>query len=85
MERFFASGHAVDLVLLVVAAEFAYLNLRRGRGRAGWTDRALALAPGVCLLLAVRTALTGGPWPLVAAALALSFPFHVADVVRRKL
>ena len=84
MSGFFASGHAVDLVLLVIAAEFVVLTLR-GSGHATWIDRVLALAPGVCLLLALRVALTGGPWPWVALALAASFPFHLADVVRRRL
>ena len=85
MQRFFSSGHAVDLVLLVIAAEFAFLSLRRPRRPRAWLDRVLTLAPGVCILLALRVALTGGAWPLVAAALALSFPFHIADVARRRL
>lgn len=85
MAGFFASGHAVDLILSVIAAEFAVLSLRGAGGRRRWPDRVLALAPGVCLLLALRVALTGGSWLLVAAALALSFPFHIADVVRRRL
>lgn len=85
MQRFFSSGHAVDLVLLVIAAELAVLSLRRRRRPAAWLDRVLVVAPGVCLLLALRVALTGGPWLLIAAALALSFPFHLADVVRRRL
>jgi hypothetical protein len=82
---FFRSGHAVDLVLAVIALEFLALNLRRSPSRATWLDRALALMPGVCILLALRAALTGAPWPWVAAALAASFPFHVADVLRRRL
>ncbi len=87
LNSFFSSGHAVDLVLLVIAAEFAGLTLRRrGRdGRAAVIDRVLAFAPGVCLLLALRAALTGAGWPWVALALAASFPFHVADLVRRRL
>ena len=85
MQGFFSSGHAVDLVLLVIAAEFAYLSLRRSRDRAKGVDRVLTLMPGVCILLALRAALTGAAWPLVAGALALSFPFHIADVVRRRL
>ena len=85
MERFFASGHAVDLILAVIAAEFAFLSLRRPPGRATWLDRVLALAPGVCILLGLRAALTGAPWPWIALALAASFPFHIADVVRRRL
>ncbi len=84
MEHFFASGRAVDVVLAVVALEFVVLSLRRRR-RASSLDRVLALAPGVCLLLALRGALTGAGWPWVAGALALSLPFHLADVVRRRL
>ena len=85
MAEFFASGRAVDLVLLVLAAEFGWLVLRRRPGRAGLADRALALAPGACLLLALRGALVGAPWPWIAAALAASFPVHVADLKRRRL
>ena len=88
MERFFSSGHAIDLVLAVIAAEFAFLTLRRRRGGGRTTttlDRVLALMPGVCILLALRAALTGAHWLWVAAALAASFPFHLADVVRRRL
>ena len=85
MEGFFASGHAVDFVLAVIAAEFAFLSLRKSGSRATAMDRILALAPGVCMLLAVRAALTGAPWPWVAAALTASLPFHLADVARRRL
>ena len=85
MADFFRSGRAVDVVLLVLAAEFAWLVLRRRPGRPGLADRALALAPGACLLLALRGALTGAPWPWIAAALAASFPVHIADLVRRRL
>ena len=85
MAGFFASGHAVDFVLLVMAAEFAVLSLRRTASGADRLDRVLALMPGVCMLLALRAALTGAPWPWVAAALAASFPFHLADLARRRL
>ena len=85
MADFFRSGHAVDLVLLVIAVEFAVLNLRRGKRDATWLDRALALLPGACILLALRAALTGAPWPWIAAPLAISFPIHLADVIRRRL
>jgi hypothetical protein len=84
---FFASGHAVDLVLLVMVAELVFLSIRR-RARAdgpAMMDRVLAFAPGVCLLLALRAALTGAGWAWVAAALAASFPFHLADLARRRL
>ena len=118
MAAFFASGHAVDLVLLVIAVEFAFLSLRRqgsplhldgrgaeassaliqtrsatipiparppSRGKGSWLDRLLALLPGVFMLLALRAALTGAAWPWIAGALAASFPFHLADMARRRL
>ena len=85
MAEFFASGRAVDVVLLVLAAEFAWLSLRPGARRGRRLDRILALAPGACLLLALRAALTGAPWPWVAAAVTASLPFHLADVLRRRL
>ncbi|CAN5117244.1 hypothetical protein BH09PSE2_BH09PSE2_25650 [soil metagenome] len=87
MSAFFSSGHAVDLVLLVILAEFAFLNLRRSSGlrTATWLDRALALAPGALILLALRAALTGAPWPWIAGLLAASFPIHLWDVARRRL
>ena len=85
MAGFFASGHAVDFVLLVIAAEFAVLSLRRKGAEGATLDRVLALMPGVCMLLALRASLTGAPWPWVAAALAASFPFHLIDLIRRRL
>jgi hypothetical protein len=87
LNTLFASGRVVDLVLLVMVAEWVFLFLRR-RGREEgppMVDRVLAFAPGVCLLLALRAALTGAGWPWVAAALAASFPFHIADLIRRRL
>ena len=80
MSDFFASGRAVDVVLAVVAVELiALLLLRRDR----FAGLALAILPGVCLLLAVRAALTGAGWGWVALFLAASFPLHLLDVGRR--
>ena len=87
LKAFFASGHAVDLVLVVIVAEFVFLSTRRRRfaARTPLIDRVLAFAPGVCLLLALRAALTGAGWMWVALALTASFPFHLADLLRRRL
>lgn len=76
---FFASGHAADLILIVLAAEFAWLVMR-GRKPC---DVALALGPAVFIILALRGALTGAPWPMIALPLLLSFPVHIADLMRR--
>lgn len=80
MAGFFASGHAVDLVLLVIVAEYAWLV-----GRSGWrfADAFTCLVPGALMLVALRAALTGLDWRWIALPLALSFPVHLADLVRR--
>lgn len=76
---FFASGHAADLILIVLAAEFVWLVMRGGKA----LDVALALGPAVFIVLALRGALTGADWPMIALPLMLSFPVHIADLWRR--
>ena len=75
----FASGHVVDLVLAVLAAEFVWLVL--GGNRA--LDVGLGLSAAVLMMLALRAALTGAAWPWIALPLVLSFPLHLADLKRR--
>ena len=75
----FASGHVVDLVLAVLAAEFAWLVLRGNRA----LDVGLGLGAAMLMMLALRAALTGAAWPWIALPLVLSFPLHVADMRRR--
>jgi hypothetical protein len=86
MQAFFSSGHVVDLILAIIVVEYGVLAWGgRGLGfRAGLLDRLLALAPGVCLLLALRAALTGAAWPWVAAWLTASLPLHLVDAIRRR-
>lgn len=79
LAAFFASGHAADVVLVVLAIE-ALILLRVGR-RA--IDVALLLLPGACMMLSLRAALVGASWAWIALPLAASFPVHLADVVRR--
>jgi hypothetical protein len=84
---FVASGHAVDLILAVIGGEFVFLSWR-GAARGGVNstiDVFCALAPGACLLLALRAALTGAGWMWIAAFLSLSFPVHICDLTRRRL
>ncbi len=80
MNWLFDSGHAVDIVLVVIALEFAWL-VARMKWRA--LDAALRLMPGALILLALRGALTGADWRWIALPLLLSFPVHVADLKRR--
>ena len=76
----FASGHAVDVVLLVIACELIVLVTR-----ARWRlyDALLCLTPGVLMLLALRAALIGLDWRWIAVLLLASFPVNLADLARR--
>lgn len=80
MAWLFETGHAVDIVLAVIAVEACWLVIV-----ARWRpiDVTLCLLPGVFMLLAVRAALTEMGWLWVAAALLVSFPVHLADLRRR--
>jgi hypothetical protein len=83
----FASGRAIDLVLALIALEFAVLAWRRRRGAspgAAILDVVFWLAPGACLLMALRCALTGASWTFIWAWLAAALPLHVADLIRRR-
>lgn len=79
MEQFFASGRAVDVVLLVLLVEGVWLKARGQR----WADILPALLPAVLMMLALRAALTGMAWPFVSLPLALAFPVHLYDLQRR--
>ncbi|MEM9501277.1 MAG: hypothetical protein AAF941_05470 [Pseudomonadota bacterium] len=77
---FFASGHAADLVLAVLAIEAVWLKLVMGWGGA----RIIGLVgPAVFIILALRAALVGAGWEWVAMLLALSLPLHLIDLRRR--
>lgn len=77
---FFASGHAADLVLAVLAIEAVWLKLAMGWGAA----RIIGLVgPAVFIVLALRAALVGAGWEWVAVLLALSLPLHLIDLRRR--
>ena len=80
LTTFFASGHAADLVLVVLAVE-ALILLRASRPA---IDVALLLLPGACMMLGLRAALVGASWPWIALPLAASFPVHLADLMRRR-
>jgi hypothetical protein len=81
LEALFASGHAVDIVLAVLAVEAFWL---KSRGN-GWAEILPALLPAVLMMLALRAALTGMAWPFVSIPLALAFPVHLYDLRRRKM
>lgn len=80
IEWLFERGHAADVILVVLALEFAWLV-----ARVGWnaTQAMMRLGPGALMIVALRFALTGAAWPWIALPLLLSFPVHLADLRRR--
>ena len=79
INAFFASGHAADLVLAVLALEAVWLKLQ------GWSWLRIAglVGPAVFIVLALRAALVGAGWEWVAVLLALSLPVHLMDLRSR--
>lgn len=85
MQEFVLSGQAMDLVVLIIVLEFFLLTtLLRKWWKRSALDLFLALMPGALLLIAIRFAVTGAEWHWIALAVAASFPFHLADLVRRR-
>lgn len=80
MAWLFASGHVVDLILLVIAAEAAVLLGLRRRTGGGVPGLAAFLLSGACLLLALRVALTDGWWGWTGFWLAAAGAAHVLDL-----
>lgn len=80
MEWLFASGHAADLILGVLAAEAAWLRIARG-----WRWGAIAglLGPAALIVLGLRAALVGADWWWIALPLAASLPLHLMDLASR--
>ena len=85
LERLFSSGLAIDLILVVVVLEVIVLAaVPRLRGAMTLLDVVSLVVPGVMLMLALRTALTGGPYTMTAVCLTAAFAFHLWDVARRR-
>jgi hypothetical protein len=81
----FDSGRIVDLILVLVVLEALLLLGLRVRRGGGIMPRALLanLLAGACLLLALRSALTGADWVWPAMFLLLALPAHLADLYGR--
>jgi hypothetical protein len=82
MAEAFADGWIIDIILGLMAIEaVALIALRRLLGRGpSRLEILVSLAAGLCLLIALRVALTGGPWQLIAVALAASLVVHLTDL-----
>ncbi len=81
MQDFFDSGHAVDVVLLVLLVEAIWLRVKGSV----WADIWPALMPAVLMMIGLRAALTGLAWPFISLPLAAAFPIHLYDLYRRRM
>ena len=80
MERFFAAGHAIDLVIAVLVLEALVLRRLPGRHR---LLPAPTLLAGLSLLVAWRAAQSGAPWAWVALSLCAAGAAHAWDLWQR--
>jgi hypothetical protein len=85
MADLFASGHLVDLVLIVVVLEAAFLIVLWRQARRGIAPADLLpnLCAGALLLLALRLTLAGAGWGPASLCLALAGAANVIDLRRR--
>ncbi|WP_245470886.1 hypothetical protein [Bradyrhizobium guangzhouense] len=85
MIDFLSGVHAVDLILVIVAAEIIAITLYWHVNRRGIAPRELLpnLAAGALLLLALRLSLSDYSWPWYTACLALAGVANVADLRQR--
>ena len=80
MEALFASGRIVDAILALVVLEallLAWLARRRGMALPPLLAN---LASGAALMLALRAALVGSGWPIVAVWMLAGLACHLIDL-----
>jgi multisubunit Na+/H+ antiporter MnhB subunit len=85
MAALFANGRVIDGILVFIVVEILLMILIRKKARQGVAplDLLSSLAAGIALLFALRAALLGSSWPVIAAFLLLSLCAHVVDLMRR--
>ncbi len=80
----FSAHRLVEFAIVFTIAEYAFLGWRSAWRPKVMIDLLFALAPGVCLMLALRIALGGHGGLWVVALLSASLPLHIADLARRR-
>ncbi len=85
LAELFSSGHVVDLIIALMVVEALVLLV--WRRRLGHTiapgPLVASLLAGFFLLLALRGALTGAPWLVVAGWLLAALVAHLGDLAGR--
>ena len=84
MSWFILSGHVADVAIAILIAETVALIIwARRSGRTLPNGLIGNAGSGVCLLFALRGALTGAGAGWIALWLTLGFVFHLADIAIR--
>ena len=85
LAQWFLNGRVVDLAIAITVVEGAALTAyHRSTGRGVHPrDFAVNMGSGLCLMLALRFALTGANWTIVALCLSASGVAHAFDLWRR--
>ncbi len=85
MVELFESGRVVDCILVFMLIESLVLIAIRRSRRAGPSPLELLvnMSAGVALLLALRAAVVGSHWPMVAVWLTAALIAHLADLSLR--
>jgi hypothetical protein len=83
--RAITTGRLVELIVLLMLLEAGLLLLWRWRSGGGVpaTGSVAMIAAGICLMLALRAALTGADPGRIARWLSLALVAHVFDVATR--
>ena len=76
------SGRLVDIIIAMIVLEAVALSLHNLITRRGLRpqDYLLNLLSGLCLMLALRTALGGAAWHWIAACLSAAGVMHATDL-----
>ena len=85
LAQFFLSGRVVDVAIAITLLEglaLAVYHRATGRGVAP-RNFAINMVSGLCLMMALRAALTGSSWMMVALFLSASGAVHAVDIWRR--
>lgn len=80
MQAFVESGHAVLIAIGFVIIEIIMIVILRRRRAASIV---IGVAPGLCLMLALLSALEGSDWQAIIFWVTLSLPFHLIDLRSR--
>ena len=80
-----AGGALIDTIIVITLAETAVLLVYHHKTKRGLAPRdyLLNVMSGLCLMLALRCAVMGSGWYLIALFLTAAGLAHAADIARR--